>query len=175
MRIYLAGPMRGIPDFNYPAFFKYAHELRSQGHEVFNPAEIGIHQDEIREIMAVETGWICRKAEAVYLMPGWEKSRGARAEQALAEALDLKIMDGSLPRHPLENTYRSVLPSSTTSPSLSQKSQKYLSQVKSSTTPKDGIGLSLRTKPMLSSVTFWSAGVLTAMAVVILLKWLGGL
>ncbi len=38
-RIYLAGPMTGLPDYNFPAFMKAAAYLRSQGAIVFNPAE----------------------------------------------------------------------------------------------------------------------------------------
>lgn len=40
MRIYLSGPMRGIPDLNYPAFDAAAERISSLGHEVINPAQM---------------------------------------------------------------------------------------------------------------------------------------
>lgn len=39
MKVYVAGPMRGIPEFNFPAFNLAAKNLRADGHVVFNPAE----------------------------------------------------------------------------------------------------------------------------------------
>lgn len=39
-RIYISGPMTGLPDFNFPAFHDAAARLRERGHEVANPAEI---------------------------------------------------------------------------------------------------------------------------------------
>lgn len=38
-KIYLAGPMSGLPDLNYPAFHAAAAKLRAMGHVVLNPAE----------------------------------------------------------------------------------------------------------------------------------------
>jgi hypothetical protein len=100
-RIYLAGPMRGYKDFNFPAFHAYAKTLRDQGYEVFSPAEKGMEKEVgaqyetlsfRRAVFLLDTDYICREAEAVALMPGWDKSSGARAEKALAEAIGLKIM-----------------------------------------------------------------------------------
>lgn len=38
-RIYLSGPMTGLPDYNYPAFNAEAARLRALGYTVENPAE----------------------------------------------------------------------------------------------------------------------------------------
>ena len=38
-KLYLAGPMRGYPEDNYPHFNEMAAELRKLGYAVFNPAE----------------------------------------------------------------------------------------------------------------------------------------
>ena len=108
MKIYLAGPMSGIKDFNFPEFRRWAAFLRQQGHEVFNPAERDeeIHRKEIfegagdieacekqgfslRNALGADTAWICAHAEAIAMMPRWEHSGGARAEWALAQALRL--------------------------------------------------------------------------------------
>lgn len=91
MRLYLAGPMRGYDEFNFPAFKAAATALRDQGHHVFNPAENSAHDADIRTCMAIDTAWICSSAEAIALLPGWENSRGAKAELALAEAIGLPI------------------------------------------------------------------------------------
>ena len=95
MRIYLAGPMTGIKDFNYPVFNLAASRLREMGHEVFNPAESETSADAEnarRKWLAEDTEYICKHAEAVALLPGWEQSKGAIAEGALAIALGLSLM-----------------------------------------------------------------------------------
>ena len=103
MKIYLAGPMRNIQNFNFPAFDLAAERLRAQGYEVFSPADHDrevygeqIETDptgfDIRDALRADTGWICRHADAVALLPGWQASMGARAESALAEALGLTLI-----------------------------------------------------------------------------------
>lgn len=119
-KIYIAGPMRGIPFFNFPLFNQVAESLRFQGWEVFNPAERDqeVHgtdisagnaegseqqaeQDhgfDLRRALADDTSWICLHADAIYMLPGWENSKGAIAEHSLAYALGLDIFyEGVLP------------------------------------------------------------------------------
>lgn len=114
LKVYLAGPMRGYPEFNFPAFHEAAAVLRNAfGFEVFSPAEKDeeVHGEEfskqfktgsleaaestgfsLRRALGDDLEWICKQAEGIVLLPGWEKSKGALAEKATAEALGLKIM-----------------------------------------------------------------------------------
>jgi hypothetical protein len=39
-KIYLSGPMTGLPDLNFPAFHAEAARLRALGYDVINPAEL---------------------------------------------------------------------------------------------------------------------------------------
>lgn len=112
MKLYLAGPMRGKPFFNFPEFDKAAEALRKAGHEVFNPAErdrsahgdiasTNVKGDEneatkeygfnLREALAADMKFICEEAEGIALLPGWELSKGALAELATSRALSIKI------------------------------------------------------------------------------------
>lgn len=100
MRLYLAGPMRGRPELNYPAFAKAASLLRADGHEVFCPPEydatLGLDAsvfDGLREALAVDLTWICKQAEGLVVLPDWRKSLGATAEVATANALDLPVWE----------------------------------------------------------------------------------
>ena len=107
--IYLAGPMRGIPEFNFPLFKMVAQGLRLAGHEVFSPADQDIefhgtdiskgnatgseeqaakeHGFDLRRALADDTQWICLHADTICMLPGWENSKGAVAEHALSVAL----------------------------------------------------------------------------------------
>ncbi|MDH1334114.1 DUF4406 domain-containing protein [Comamonas thiooxydans] len=92
-RIYIAGPMSGLPEFNYPAFHAAAAVLRAQGHHVENPAEnlrpaCGTWQGYMR--MSLRQIAAC---DCLYMLPGWRGSRGARIEHGLALDLGLEVHD----------------------------------------------------------------------------------
>jgi hypothetical protein len=93
--IYLSGPMKGYPESNYPLFNRVAGELRAQGHKVYNPAEYP-HDGPtfpIREAFAAYSAFICREACTIVLLPGWEESKGATAEKALADNCGLDVIE----------------------------------------------------------------------------------
>ena len=90
-RIYIAGPMSGLPAFNFPAFHAKAAELREEGIEVINPAEINpdtsmawhaCMREDIKQLV---------DCDAIHLLPGWSKSKGATLEHHIAERLGLLI------------------------------------------------------------------------------------
>mgnify|MGYP000045826871 CR=1 FL=1 len=88
-RIYIAGPMSGLPNLNYPEFNRVAAGLRKQGHHVENPAE-NPECDSWEGYMRLAIGQMVT-CDAIYLLPGWEASRGAEIERNLAMKLDMEI------------------------------------------------------------------------------------
>ena len=90
-RLYLAGKMSGLPDFNYPAFRSEAARLRALGYHVENPAEnpepsCGTWLAYMR--MAITQLVQC---DAIALLDGWQDSRGACVERTLADGLGLEV------------------------------------------------------------------------------------
>jgi len=50
------------------------------------------HGFNLREALALDLDFICREADAIALLPGWENSKGATAEHATAVALGLSVL-----------------------------------------------------------------------------------
>lgn len=87
---YIAGPMTGLPRFNFPAFYTAQALLERRGRSVINPAALNPPQRPWWACMVVCL-WHLRLADEVRLLPGWERSRGARLEVLAAIALGLPI------------------------------------------------------------------------------------
>lgn len=116
-KVYIAGPMTGYERFNFDAFDTAAYTLRKQGKEVFSPADhdrelLGKSRDwvpsvsdsegpwlkwgipnapTLRTMLGDDLRWIAQHADALHMLKGWEKSRGAITEHALGVALGLEI------------------------------------------------------------------------------------
>lgn len=102
--IYIAGPMRGRPFFNFPAFDAARDRLKAEGWNVLSPAdmdrEVGFDESVDhepskqfldaaldRDIEAI------KKADAIYMLRGWRESTGATAEYHLARWRHLTIFE----------------------------------------------------------------------------------
>ena len=91
--IYIAGPMNGVRNFNYPHFDEVASALRLGGWRVENPVEIGnrfgtdkeiaADRDLLAKVIEAELEAVS-KCDAIYLLKGWHNSPGAKAELAIA-------------------------------------------------------------------------------------------
>jgi len=109
-RVYIAGPMRGFKELNFPAFDRAASLGRSLGWDVISPAdmdrEAGTSLDPaqhsitpalLREIVGRDTKAIlslrAEDGDAIALLPGWSGSTGAKAELAMAVWLGLKVLN----------------------------------------------------------------------------------
>jgi hypothetical protein len=114
-KVYIAGPMRGIPEFNFPAFYAAADVFRAKGFEVFNPAAKdnerhgtdiskgnatgdeaianALHGFNLREALGMDLAWICAEATHIAMLPGWRNSKGATAEHTTAVALGLDVIE----------------------------------------------------------------------------------
>lgn len=91
MKAYLAGPMAGYPEQNWPLFKRVTSYLRERKYDICCPTECAVD---------ITLGWlVCLKAdlkgmldcETIYLLPGWNKSRGATFELLIATILEYKI------------------------------------------------------------------------------------
>lgn len=90
-KIYIAGPMTGLPEFNYPAFHGAAAMLHANGWHVENPA------DNPEPACGTWTGYMRMaltqlvSCDTIGLLPGWSQSRDAKVEMHVATALGLEV------------------------------------------------------------------------------------
>lgn len=110
--IYLAGPMSGIPQFNFPLFNSVTATLRERGYKVVSPVETDTEKmrelayaspdgdpkvlleatDETwGEVLANDVRIIADDISSVVLLPGWENSKGARLEAFVAHLCEHHI------------------------------------------------------------------------------------
>jgi hypothetical protein len=103
MRLYIVGPMVGIADYNYPAFFTAEQEIIALGHQVFNPAgDLAAFlletKDNEKERMIKPWEYYVRRdvaqvalADGIVLLPGWQYSRGTNLLVEFATELGLPL------------------------------------------------------------------------------------
>ena len=110
-KVYIAGPMRGIPEFNREEFAKAERMLKWTGKEVVNPWQLdvddgmdmsspsgdtsdieGFNDESMKDIIRkyVELLISC---DAIFMLNGWEDSKGASAEYAVAQWMGLEVLN----------------------------------------------------------------------------------
>lgn len=101
-KVYIAGPMANIPEFNYPLFYMVEEHLNLAGMETVNPAELDKHDKALLEHSGnFEDGTGVKpssradflrrdfhhmtECDGIILLPGWETSVGANCELLVAQ------------------------------------------------------------------------------------------
>lgn len=93
-RVYIAGPMSGYDDHNYPAFYDAEKRWKKAGWDVLNPArsfdgdKSRVYTDYLREDVRMIS-----RADAIAFLPGWNRSKGALFEHGVAKGLNLPMYD----------------------------------------------------------------------------------
>lgn len=120
-RIYVCGKMTGVKDWNFPAFFKASEELEKQGYEAINPARMdcdcGYTLEKLKQLSPAEHQEFLKGAvkrdlaalqtcQAIAMLPGWENSKGAKAELAVAQWLGLDEVYLDEPKQPYNSDER---------------------------------------------------------------------
>lgn len=97
MKLYLAGPMRGYPQDNHPAFSEAADKLRLLGFEVHSPHEHDANGGFTPEIDSGTKAYMkydlpkMLDQDAIVVLPGWQKSTGASIEVYVAQACGMHV------------------------------------------------------------------------------------
>ena len=107
-RVYISGPMSGLPAMNRPAFRRAAEELEALGAYPFDPANAWEHDDKPYEwCMLHDLRMLTQISDYVrgvpffdllVLLPGFESSQGALIELSVARAcgIDCRLAEDVL-------------------------------------------------------------------------------
>lgn len=126
--LYLAGPMTGIPQFNFPEFHRVAAILRDEYQfQIVSPAEQdspavqaaamaspdgkldandAVAGETWGDILSKDVKLVADKIGGIIFLPGWEKSRGATLEATVG----LLSNDATFKFYRWDNDSNSVAP-----------------------------------------------------------------
>lgn len=100
-KYYLAGPMQGYPEFNFPLFKEVTALLRARGLDIISPAELDEKEHDLTteqakldhasgdiarapktwgDYLARDVKLVSDQVDGIIMLPRWEHSRGARLE-----------------------------------------------------------------------------------------------
>jgi len=90
--IYLSGQITGIEERAFDIFESAEKQLLSNGYAVVNPMKLPHRHDKTWESYMREDIEALVKCDAIFMLPNWHASRGAKIEYSLAYSMGLKVM-----------------------------------------------------------------------------------
>jgi len=91
-RVYISGPMTGLTQEEINEKFEAAEEhINGLGYYAVNPAKIAVIPLDYEQYMKIDLKLLAF-CDAIHMLPGWERSQGARREMAEALRLGLEII-----------------------------------------------------------------------------------
>lgn len=92
-KVYISGPITGIDFGNRFAFSCARSALELCGHEVVDPSEVQLDDEASWADYMKADLKLLLDCDFIYMLEGWENSRGARLERELAENLGIEEID----------------------------------------------------------------------------------
>lgn len=92
-KVYISGPMTGLPDFNYPSFDYKAERLIEMGFIPVNPAD-NFNRDTTRnrwEYLKQDLKNLL-SCDYIIFLPGFERSSGALLEALVAKECNIPVL-----------------------------------------------------------------------------------
>ena len=91
-RVYISGPMSGVPRDQYMELFKRAEQsLRDQGYRnILNPINVWscrwpwLYRIVGYRLTLLYDLWLLMRCDQIYKLPGWRDSKGANIESCVA-------------------------------------------------------------------------------------------
>lgn len=92
-RFFISGPMSDLPEFNRSAFYEAEKYIKYLFTEVFvyNPARLQWDDGHSKDYMLIALPMLLT-CTSIFMLKGYEKSKGAMIEKSIAEYCDINII-----------------------------------------------------------------------------------
>lgn len=92
-KVYISGPIAGYDISERKlAFLKVQHMLETIGYQPVNPFDNGVPDDANWRVHMKADIAMLVQCDAIYMMPGWELSKGCKLELDVATSCGIRLM-----------------------------------------------------------------------------------